>query len=256
MEADSRHVGVVVTRGEGVHGPLSRLLEAYGARVIHWGTIGFVPPEDPGPLLDALGRLEEYDWICFSSPRAVDAVVSRVETPPGEVRMAAVGPSTGKALQEAGWPVHRIPDEATGAGLVRSFREAGDAAGARVLFPASAIARDVVPQGLAELGAQVDQVTAYRTVNPPLDFPACEKAVNAGEVTVVTFTSPSAMEGLREGLGDSLFTRLARSVPAAAIGSTTAGALAEAGWERIQVAEESTLEGLAEAAMKAATGRA
>lgn len=141
--------------------------------------------------------------------------------------------------------------------MVRAFREAGDASGAGVFFPASAIARGVVPRGLAELGAQVDQVTAYRTVNPPLDVPACERAVEAGEVAVVTFTSPSALKGLRDGLGDALFRRLTETVPAAAIGSTTAGALADAGWERIQVATESTLEGLAEAAMKAApTGQA
>ena len=28
------------------------------------------------PFREALGRLEAYDWICFSSPRAVDAAVS------------------------------------------------------------------------------------------------------------------------------------------------------------------------------------
>ena len=255
METETRKQGIVVTRGEGVQGPLSRLLSAHGARVLNWGSIDFAPPEDEAPLLDALDRMEErYDWICFSSPRAVEAVISRVRTPPAGVKVAAVGPSTAGALAQGAWPVHRVPEEASGSGLVQSFRQAGDASGARVLFPASAIARDVVPRGLEELGAQVHQVTAYRTVYPPLDVEACREAVDGGEVAVVTFTSPSAMKGLMEGLGPALFTRLARWAPAAAIGSTTAQALAEAGWAEIHVAEESTLEGLAETALRAVGG--
>lgn len=251
METEPRRPGIVVTRGEGVHGPLSRLLAAHGARVLNWGTIEFAPPEDETPLLEALARLEEcYDWICFSSPRAVDAVLNRVKVP-ARVQVAAVGPSTARALEEGGWPVHRVPEEASGSGLVDSFREAGNTVGTRILFPASAIARDVVPQGLSDLGARVDQVIAYRTVNPPLDVPLCRASVEAGEVAVVTFTSPSAMKGLRAGLGRALFMGLARSLPAVAIGSTTAAALAEAGWQDVRIAEEPTLEGLAEAAILA-----
>ena len=165
--------------------------------------------------------------------------------------MAAVGPSTAKDLLDAGWPVDRVPDDPSAAGMVEAFRHAGDAPGARVFFPASAIARDVVPKGLQGLGAQVHQVTAYRMVMLPLDADGCGAAVDRGEVQVVTFASPSAMEGLKAGLGQELFLRLAEDTPAAAMGTTTAGALKEAGWQRIQVATEATLEGLAEAALQA-----
>ena len=165
-----------------------------------------------------------------------------------------VGPATGKVLEEAGWPVHRVPGEASGTGLVRAFRDAGDASGARIFFPASAIARDVIPRGLEALGARVHQITAYRTVHPPVDSGACRAAMEAGEVSVVTFTSPSAMEGLRAGLGRDLFLELARSVPAAAIGETTARALKEAGWVKIRIAVEATLEGLAKVALAASSG--
>jgi uroporphyrinogen-III synthase len=78
--------------------------------------------------------------------------------------------------------------------------------------------------------------------------------MKAGEVSVVTFTSPSAMEGLRSGLGRETFLELARTVPAAAIGETTARALEEAGWVEIRIAAEATLEGLATVAVAAASG--
>jgi len=252
--AEPLHVGVAVTRGEGPDGPLTQLLQERGARVLQWGSIAFAPPEDPAPFIGALKGLGEYDWICFSSPRAVEAVVSRVTGPPVGPKMVVVGPSTAKVLREAGWPVHRIPEEASGEGVVEAFRVSGDAKGARVFLPASAIARDVIPKGLSALGADVHQVTAYRMVTLPLDADACRAALERGEVHVVTFASPSAMEGLKAGLGEALFGRLARDIPAAVMGVTTAGAVEAAGWRRVAVARDPTLKGLAEAALEAGGG--
>jgi uroporphyrinogen-III synthase len=168
------------------------------------------------------------------------------------VKVAAVGPSTAESLLRAGWRVDRIGEEPSGAGLVEAFRLAGDATGKKVLFPASAVAREEIPAGLAALGARVHQVTAYRMVTPPLDVEECAEALKRGWVQVVTFASPSAMDGLRARLGEDLFRRLAEEIPAAAMGPTTAAALRKAGWEMITEARESTLAGLADAALKAA----
>lgn len=248
-------LGVAVTRGEGEEGPLSRILRDRGARVLDWGTVGFVPPDDLCPLYSALIQMDRYDWVCFSSPRAVQAVVSRVPGPPETMKVAAVGPSTAAALEDAGWPVHRVPSGGSGEALVEAFRRAGDAAGARIFFPASAIAREVIPDGLTALGAQVDRRTAYGMELLAVDAEACRRSVDEGEVQVVTFASPSAMEGLRTCLGPELFSRLARDLPAAAMGPTTAEALRQAGWKRVSVAKLPTMEGLADAA-EAATALA
>ncbi len=69
--------------GRAADGPLTRILERRGARVLDWGSIGFAPPDDLCPLCSALARIQDYDWICFSSPRAVEAVVTRVAEPAG-----------------------------------------------------------------------------------------------------------------------------------------------------------------------------
>lgn len=244
-------LGVAVTRGEKGEGPLSRLLEKRGARVLDWGSVGFSPPEDVCPLLGALARISDYDWICFSSPRAVDAVVSRHPDPPEEVRIAAVGPSTALSLSEAGWVVHRLPEEGNGEGLVEAFRRVGDVGDAKIFFPASEIARDVIPEGLAGLGADVDRVTAYRMVTLPVDPAGCRTSLERGEVKVVTFASPSAMEALRAQIDEDLFNRLRDEIPAAAMGPTTAAALEGAGWRRIASARIPTLEGLVTAAEEA-----
>lgn len=162
--------------------------------------------------------------------------------------MAAVGPSTAASLESAGWPVHRLPEESSGEGLVEAFRKSGDARGAKVLFPASEIAREVIPTGLARLGASVDRVTAYRMMTLRVDPAFCRGALDRGEVHVVTFASPSAMNALRESLGEDLFHELCMVLPAAAMGPTTARALQDAGWVHVVAAEIPTLEGLADAA--------
>lgn len=243
--------GVAVTRGEKGEGPLTRILGEKGANVLDWGSVGFAPPDDVCPLLGALARMPDYDWICFSSPRAVDAVVSRRPSPPNGVKFAAVGPSTALSLEEAGWAVHRIPEEGNGEGLVEAFRIAGDAEGARIFFPASEIARDVIPDGLAGLGAEVDRITAYRMVTLKVDATRCRASIEGGEVHVVTFASPSAMEALRDQIDEDLFNRLREEIPAAAMGPTTATAIREAGWRKVAVARTPTLEGLAAAAEEA-----
>lgn len=240
--------GVAVTRGEGADGPLTIILRERGAKVLDWGSISFAPPEDRCPLLASLARIRDYDWVCFSSPRAVDAVVSRVQKAPDGVKVAAVGPSTALALKNSGWPVHRVPEEGSGEGVVAVFKEAGDAEGRKIFFPASAIALEVIPEGLRGLGAEVDRATAYRMVTLPVDGDACRSSLEGGEVDVVTFASPSAMAALRSGIGQELFDRMAKVVPAAAMGPTTAGALEEGGWVRVSVAETPTLAGLADAA--------
>lgn len=253
--------GIVVTREESAGGPLERLLRERGFRVYRWPTVRTAPAEDPAPLERALGEMAVFDWIVFTSPRAVAAVRDRTGAPPsgsgssGAVseatgmrpRIAAVGESTAAALREAGWRVDLVPETQTGEALVTALLRAGMGAGARVLFPASAIARDTVPDGLEEAGVVVVQVEAYRTELAPLDREACGGALDAGEITMVTFTSPSAVENLRRALGRELFERVRAGTRAVAIGPTTGEAAERAGFDTA-VAASHSLEGLADRA--------
>jgi uroporphyrinogen-III synthase len=235
--------GVVVTRDEGPKGRLTRMLRALGATVYHWPTIRTVPAADPGPLDRALAALDGFDWTVITSRRVAEVLAGRGITPPEGLSVAAVGESTAEALTRVGWPVDLVPDPQTGEALVSALIERGVGSGARVLFPASSIARDAVPDGLTAAGAEVVQVVAYRTEPASLDRPECRRLLRSGEVDVITFTSPSTVRGLEAGLGAELM-RDARRLRAVVIGPTTADAARAAGFEPI-VAEPHSLEGLA-----------
>lgn len=242
--------GVVVTREEGSDGPLSSRLSGLGAQVFHWPCTQTREPDDTGPLEEALSKLESYDWIIFSSGRAVEAVTRRVERPFIGPRIAAVGKATAKVLQSSGWSADFVPESFSGSALVEAFAKNDWAVNVKVLFPASSIAHETITNGLRGLGANLDRVTAYETVPAPLDPKACLKELKRGTVQAVTFTSPSAVKGLLDSLGSETVTRLLSQAPAVAIGPTTVQALEECGQAAEGIAKPSTLDGLVEAVVK------
>jgi uroporphyrinogen-III synthase len=238
---------VATTRDGDPDDPLARALEAEGARVVAWPTIAFEPPSDPEAVAGALERLEAggYDWVVFTSARAVDAL-GGAGAVPDSVRVAAVGEATARALTRAGRSV-----DVVGAGdasaLVDAVAAEGSLAGARVLFPAASRAGEGLEEGLAGLGARVERVEAYRTVLVPPDRARVRTDLHAG-VDVVTFASPSAVASLARALGDEWPSAL-DGIGVAAIGPSTRRAVADHGvrLERVEMPERPGVEGLVEA---------
>lgn len=241
---------VVVTRSEESDGPLSKELRSLGLQVLVWAAVRVVPA-DTAQLDEALTRAESFDWILFTSRHAVAAVTSRLPKPPAGLRTAAVGRATASVLQQHGWPVDMLPGEPSAAGLVAAFAQAGSAAGARMLYPASSRALPTLAAGLLQLGAQVSTVEAYRTVSGnALDIEDCRSWIARRGVGAVTFASPSAVAELEDALGREDFAQLLAAAPAIAIGPTTARALAERG-HTPTLAESATLRGLARTSLQA-----
>ena len=250
--------GVAVTRAGATPGRLGDLLRDRGAKVVHWPCIRFDPPADRAPLAAAVERAAEFDWLVVTSPRAarrwLDAWTAESDPavrPP--VPAAVAGPSTAAVLREGGWPVERMGREYSAGGLLAAFESAGDVTGARILFPCSDLANDELPDGLRRLGAEVVRIVAYRTVLTPPDAAELRRAVETETVRVVTFTSPSTVEGFLDGADGATMKLIRDRLAAAAIGTTTAGALEAADWRAV-VADVASLEGLADAAARATFG--
>jgi uroporphyrinogen-III synthase len=236
---------VVVTRAEGSDGPLSRELRGLGLTVLSWPAVS-VAPADRSALDAALAAVESFGWVVFASRHAVAAVLERLPTPPSGVRIAAVGQATAQVLRQRGWPVHRVPEEASAAALIAAFaaRWSDEEAGVKILYPASSRALPTIATGLTQLGAQVTQVEAYRTQATTLDVEECRAWIARGGIGAVTFASPSAVSELARSLGERDFQRLLASTSAVAIGRTTAAELSTHGHAAV-VAESATLHGLA-----------
>jgi uroporphyrinogen-III synthase len=152
-------------------------------------------------------------------------------------------------LRQRGWTVDIVPDDANAGSLIAALAPVAKE-GMRVLYPASSRALPTIAKGLAQLGAQVTQVEAYRTdASASLDVAACRAWIERRQIGAVTFASPSAVIELERALGREDFEKLLTSAAAVAIGPTTARVLTEFGRAPV-LAESATLRGLAHTAFR------
>jgi len=242
---------IVVTRRPGQASTLVDLLRERGAVVVEVPAIDVVAPEDTAPLDDALEHLERYQWVVLTSANAVNALLRRIAILGLEPRLSArgtklasVGSATTAALR-ASFPADRVSLEPASdfraAGLVEAFARQR-LGGARMLVPSSSRARGELSAALAALGADVDVVTAYRTIDPP-DLRSRVEACLAEGFDLAAFASPSAVDAFASAAGGQ-----AAGMPAVAIGPTTALAARAAGFDVRATAHPSTAQGLVAAA--------
>jgi len=236
---------VVVTRATAQASSLSNRLRDLGAAVVELPATR-IELLDPRPLAQALGRLNDYNHIIFSSQNAVQVVWGALRRAGLDARalsgliVSAVGPSTADALLEHGIAVDIIPDRFVAEGVLESIGQRDDVRGARVLYPSARGARDVLPKGLRSLGATVDVIPIYEAVVDREAAAAFRESIAAGAVDIVTFASASAVRGYVEAVGADV----ARGVPAVSIGPITSDAARHAGIEVVGEATRSTIASL------------
>jgi uroporphyrinogen-III synthase len=179
-----------------------------------------------GPDRDMLScnlMARAWSWIVITSPEAASVFCSSWRTVGcPEVRVAAVGDATSRALTEAGVRVSFVPETATGIALVAEMPDAtmdGESEG--VLYPASVLASQVVPNGLGRKGYTVVRLNTYSTEVAEWDQSDVEVG---GGVDVVTFAAPSAVKGWVRNMGVNSKLRVA------CIGETSRDAAVKAGF--------------------------
>lgn len=185
---------VVVTRAVEQSAALTEPLAALGAEVLVMPVIALAAPESWEAADEAIEHLDKYDWIVLTSTNGVDAFDERLHlhglrvSDLAGVRIAAVGSATAARLRELGVEPSVVPKHFRAEGLVDAMRAVGPAAGPRVLIARAAEAREALPEGLRELGFEVDVVPVYRvvTVRPPTDV---LERFEAGDVDAVVFAS-------------------------------------------------------------------
>ncbi len=242
--------GVVITRPERQADDLAKLLAAEGARPIAFPTIAIEPPSDWSGLDTALEKLESYQWIIFTSANGVHFFFERLRQKGKDVRdlkgvkICCIGPATARQLDARGIGVDLVPEEFIAEGILKSFA-ALNIQGQKILIPRAAKARDLLPEGLKKMGAEVIVATTYRTVNSGRKKEELAARFAVGDVDVITFTSSSTVTNLVDIMGKDF--ELPPSVRVACIGPVTAGTATKAGFKIDILQHEYTMEGLVRA---------
>jgi uroporphyrinogen-III synthase len=233
---------IVLTRPHAQSGDFETAVEALGGIPIVAPAIALVAPDVWTVVDAALRRIGTYDWIVFTSANAVRALVNRAgaigigREQLREARLAAVGPTTARVLEELLCPPDVIPSTHTSESL---GRELADVAGARVLLPRGDLADDALPDALRAHGAFPDTIVVYHTV-PGGGLAAIVEGICGASIDALLFTSASAAHFVATALaeaGVSAGELTGRLPVTACLGSMTAAAAQSAGFPNVIVSE-------------------
>jgi uroporphyrinogen-III synthase len=263
---------VLITRSPDRAGSLAQALSAAGAEPLLLPLIDFERAADQQPLEEALDALAggRYDWLVVSSITTVRALKAKAADRgtelsallPSGVRVATIGPSSRRILEAEGIGVDLAPEGSqSAAGLLEVWPDGPG----RVLLPQADIADSLLSGGLAGKGAEVDIVTAYRTVDfparpeerldtelakaaawsaagghglPLLEPARARRLIDDGDLAAVVAASPSAARRIAETL---LPLRDCRFI---AIGRSTAAEAGDLGIRVAATAKEPTPDGI------------
>ncbi|MFI1421134.1 uroporphyrinogen-III synthase [Streptomyces sp. NPDC020731] len=198
---------VLVPRTKEQAASLSDQLRSYGAVPHEVPTIAVEPPRTPQQMERAVKGLVtgRYEWIAFTSVNAVKAVREKFEEYGLDARafagikVAAVGEQTANALIAFGVKPDLVPSgEQSAAGLLEDWPPYDPVFDPidRVFLPRADIATETLVAGLIELGWEVDDVTAYRTVRASPPPAETREAIKGGGFDAVLFTSSSTVRNL------------------------------------------------------------
>jgi len=218
---------VVVTRSRDQASVFSEMLIDKGAKPIEFPSIHVIPPKSWAELDRAINTLESYDWIIFTSANAIRFFMERLRSLGRDVRqlkgvnICAVGPRTAEALDHFSLRADLIPEEFKAEGVLSALGGA-DVKGRRFLIPRAKVAREIIPEKLRELGAEVTVATAYENVKPAGDVDRVKRLFEEKKIAALTFTSSSTVHNFVEMIGKKEYKSLIDGVVVACIGPVTA----------------------------------
>ena len=250
---------ILITRTRRQASALAAQLEALGAEPILIPTIEVVPPASFAPLDAAITSLShaenDYDWLIFTSANAVQALVERASTQSRQLhpkRIAAIGPATKKAADQAGLkPLSDeilLPTSYIAESLSAALLEQPAHAQQHYLLVRAEEARDFLPATLEAAGHRVTIAPAYRNITPPGTLLALQDlfASPGSYPHAITFTSSSTASNLIMLL-ESIGHTISPVIALASIGPMTSATLRDHGYEPTIEAAEPTVESLANA---------
>lgn len=253
---------ILLTRPRENSSKLAAILREQGAHVIEMPSIETKAIRPNPRFVQAVKRFGQRageEWMIFTSPIGVRTFFELLKTEhldirtlfagpmkrAADVRIAAIGRSTAKELQEYGIAADLIPDVFCAQALGEAIEKTAAKESAATIFRAAAGSKELLPP-LERCMKEVEDVPLYETgyfLHPELKEQISESILK-GEIDAVTFTSASTVLGFVNTLEGLDYSK----VKAVCIGKQTALAAKQYGMD-ITVAKEATMESLAESIM-------
>ena len=198
---------ILVTRPIGQSRGLCDPLVELGAEVLAQPCIEINAPKDWSGVDQAISRLDQYDWLVFSSTNGVEFFMNRLldrhdlRSLAG-TQLAAVGPGTTAELARYHLRVDLQPDEYRAEALALSL--APHVNEKRVLLLRASRGREVLAEQLTRAGAIVEQVVTYESSDVESPLEGIRQRIIDGSIDWVTVTSSAIAKSLVHLFAESL----------------------------------------------------
>ncbi len=187
------HKGVLITRAVSQAEPMARAVRAAGGRPVLLPAIRIEPIETASASGPA-------DWVIFISPNAVEYGLSHVrEVVASGAQVAAVGPSTARALSAAGLAQPLRAREGFDSESLLALPVFRQCAGSNITIVRGVGGRPLLIDSLRDRGAKVTVLEVYRRDRPTLRIEQVqylESQWAAGGVAVTTCLSVATLDNL------------------------------------------------------------
>ena len=205
-------VRVLVTRPVEQAGALARMIEAEGGVAIVSPVLAIEPVPDLARIREAIGPVSRYDLAVFVSRNAVAHGTALLAGAPGDKpRVAAIGPSTARALEDAGLRVAIRPHAGYTSEALLAEPVLQSLRGRRVLIVRGRGGRELLADTLAARGAEIVHAEVYE--RRPVDADARELIARwrSEGYDLATALSVETLEALLAQLGPAADELLART---------------------------------------------
>ncbi|MBF0104915.1 MAG: uroporphyrinogen-III synthase [Deltaproteobacteria bacterium] len=244
----------LLTRDPDSNKKLARVLTGMSAHVIDWPGFKYVEKRTTPLLKDCLNHIADFDWIIFTSTRAVFYFLKKYHAvhcglkPLARVKVAAVGIKTAELAKEQGMAVHLCPQRPSIKSLVEesAFKNSKNK---RIFIPRSEDARDDFVRAYQKIH-EIHHFVFYKKRFIKQDSHDVIRLKQTG-VDWVLFFSPSAVASFTNN-----FCRQHEAVvflqrtKVAVIGKTTASHLDSLGVAPCVVSKKSTGDDLIKGILK------
>jgi uroporphyrinogen-III synthase len=168
--------------------------------IVHRQIIDCIPLDDFSRADRILKNLNAFDWIVFTSANGVRFFFERLNALGADARalasakVATIGKTTAETLAEFGIVADIVPENESSAGLLAKFSSI-NVKNKKFLLPQSDIASAELPDGLVNMGVEIEKLTIYKTIDiDPVD-------VDFDYIDQILFTSGSTVRAFVKRFG-------------------------------------------------------
>jgi uroporphyrinogen-III synthase len=196
--------GIVITRPREHALPLAELIRSVGGNPVLFPTIEILPLENREALSNLITRLDSYHLAIFVSPTAVGqglGLVNATRIWPGNLRVAAVGAGTAKALAGCGFSTVIAPAVQADSEALAALPELQDLGGRSVVIFRGQGGREWLRTVLEARGARVEYAECYRRVRPTQDSGPLLALWRRGAIEAASIASTEGLQNFFDMLG-------------------------------------------------------